>query len=95
MVTTSSTLGKQKYLDELTYESPDVVLGNIMSDYHYSLNLHDIIDPCDWLHHCNYQHLKMNDIDKKIIQSQQPMFYNAVQHRPVNRQDVIKIVKEL
>ncbi|XIF20026.1 MAG: hypothetical protein AJITA_00739 [Acetilactobacillus jinshanensis] len=94
-MTTLSTLNKRKYLDQLDHESPDAVLGNLMSDYHYSLHLKDIIDPCDWLHRCNYQHLKMNAKDKQTIQSRQPMFYNAIQHRPVNRQDVIKIIKNL
>lgn len=94
-VTTLSTLNKQKYLDALDYENPDAVLGNLMSDYHYSLNLRGIIDPCDWLHQCNYQHLKMTPQDRRLITTRQPMFYNAIQHRPVNRQDVIKIIKNL
>ena len=95
MANTLNTFTKRKYLDELSHETPDAVLGNLMSDYGYQLHFKNIIDPCDWLHHCNYPNLKMNANDRQVIERNQPMFYNAKRHRPVNRQDLIQILNQL
>lgn len=77
-----------KYLDDLSYESPDTVLGSIMSQAGFP-ELNDIKDACDVLYCTN------NPIDHKIITQSQPMFYNIKEHRLVNKQDIINIIQHL
>ncbi|GAA6112748.1 MAG: hypothetical protein M3005_02140 [Apilactobacillus sp.] len=77
-----------KYLDDLTYESPDTVLGSIMSQAGFP-ELDDIKDACDILY------LTDDPDDHEIINQHQPMFYNVKEHRLVNKQDIIDIIAQL
>ena len=82
-------INPQKYLDQLRYERPDAVLGNLMSDLHFSVKLNGIKDACDWSAKTNNRH------DRMLIHRRQPMFYNVKAHRTVNRADVLAIIRNL
>ncbi|MHA8111448.1 hypothetical protein ACYATP_08240 [Lactobacillaceae bacterium Melli_B4] len=78
----------QKYVEALNHESPDTVLGSIMSEAKFP-EIKGIGDACDVSYFSNDQH------DLALISQQQPMFYNYEQHRLVSRADVIKILEIL
>ncbi|CAI2633657.1 hypothetical protein AKUH4B114J_11710 [Apilactobacillus kunkeei] len=77
-----------KYLDDLKYEDADTVLGSVMSAAGFP-KIENIEDACDVIYLLN------NDHDRKIIEKEQPMFYNTLEHRLVNKQDVINIINQL
>lgn len=77
-----------KYLDDLNYEDPDTVLGSIMSAASFP-KIKNIKDACD------VAYLYGNELDRKIIEKHQPMFYNTLEHRLVNKIDVINIINKL
>ncbi|CAI2634784.1 hypothetical protein AKUA2003_11210 [Apilactobacillus kunkeei] len=77
-----------KYLDDLNYEDADTVLGSVMSAAGFP-KIDNIEDACDVIY------LLGNDHDKEIIKKEQPMFYNTLEHRLVNKQDVINIIDYL
>ncbi len=77
-----------KYLDDLNYEDADTVLGSVMSAAGFP-KIDNIEDACD------VAYLSGNESDRKIIEQHQPMFYNTLEHRLVNKQDVINIINQL
>ncbi|WKN29014.1 hypothetical protein MUB42_00870 [Apilactobacillus kunkeei] len=77
-----------KYLDDLEYEDADTVLGSVMSAAGFP-KIENIGDACD------VAYLSGDAADRKIIEQHQPMFYNTLEHRLVNKQDVINVIKHL
>ncbi|WP_220729326.1 hypothetical protein [Apilactobacillus zhangqiuensis] len=77
-----------KYLDDLEYEDADTVLGSVMSAAGFP-KIDNIEDACD------VAYLSGDASDRKIIEQHQPMFYNTLDHRLVNKQDVINVIEYL
>ncbi|UQS85984.1 hypothetical protein MOO44_01305 (plasmid) [Nicoliella spurrieriana] len=77
-----------KYIEALQHETPDAVLGSIMSAAQFP-DIQGIGDACDIVQSTANQ----NDID--LINQYQPMFYNYQFHRLVNRQDVLNVIRLL
>ncbi|GAP02666.1 putative glucosyl transferase [Fructobacillus pseudoficulneus] len=77
-----------KYIEALLHESPDTVMGSIMSEYQFP-DIPTIGDACDIVRSTQNQH------DIHLINQVQPMFYNYQEHRLVNREDVLWLLDYL